>query len=353
MYTQFLSLVTCAMIKRRGAFDIGSGATKLQVSDVTSSGILLNTVFGQEIPCAFGADWLRSSDGCLSDAIQDKGVQILKDLKLIGDDLGVESYAVIATEVFRKAQNGHLFLERVRSMGISVTVISQEIEAELGYATAVAHNAGKSQKCIAWDSGGGSFQISTLDPISISCAEDKPDFKKLLMYMGSFGSGVATVSLIEGVQKRKLSDRITPNPVSVADADRLIGILTSRMDMTVPVWLRDAPEVVAIGGPNSIFQLACNVLSIMKREQTSGNSAKISSFTLSDVRSAIEECADRSDEYLQQFLAFPNSDPVTIVIPKLCLLFTVMKHTGIQRVRAVDCIGSCPGILTTDKFFSQ
>ena len=341
------------MIKRRGAFDIGSGATKLQVSDVSSTGSLVKTLFGQEIPCAFGADWLRSSDGCLSDNIQDKGVQILKDLKQIGDNLGVESYAVIATEVFRKAKNGHLFLERVRSMGICVTVISQEIEAELGYATAVAHNTGTSQRCIAWDSGGGSFQISTLNQSDTSFSDDKPDSKNLLMYMGSFGSGVATVTLIEDIQGRKLSDKITPNPVSVADADRLIGLLTDRMDMAVPVWLRDAPEVVAIGGPNSIFQLACNVLSIMKKKRSSGNSAKVTIFTLSDVRSAIEECADRSDEYLQQFLAFPNSDPVTIVIPKLCLLFTVMKHTGIRKVRAVDCIGSCPGILTTDKFFSK
>jgi hypothetical protein len=52
-----VSLLSCVMIhaniQRRGAFDIGSGATKLQVSDV-SSGKIVKTWFGEERPCSFG-----------------------------------------------------------------------------------------------------------------------------------------------------------------------------------------------------------------------------------------------------------------------------------------------------------
>jgi hypothetical protein len=53
-----LSLLLCVMIhaniQRRGAFDIGSGATKLQVSDVSASGKIIKTWFGEERPCSFG-----------------------------------------------------------------------------------------------------------------------------------------------------------------------------------------------------------------------------------------------------------------------------------------------------------
>ena len=351
------------MVKRRGAFDIGSGATKLQVSDVSAVGALTKTLFGEERPCAFGADWLRSNDGCLSNEIQEKGIQIMKDLKIVGDGLGVQEYSVIATEVFRKAANGHLFLERVRSMGMRVTLVSQEIEAELGYATAVAYNDGGPRTCIAWDSGGGSFQISTVDPDDSSddgvsrvrsISESAPESKKLMMYLGTIGSSIATATLIETLQGRKLREVATPNPVSIVDANRLIEALEKMMDPDVPPWLRNAPDVVAIGGPNSIFQLACTVLT-EKRKSVDGampEGGKVSSFTMADVRLAIEECVDRDDLYLQKYLVFPNADPATIVVPKLCLLYSVMKHTGIGRVKAVDCIGSCGGILITNRLFA-
>ena len=357
------------MTKRRGAFDIGSGATKLQVSDVSLDGLIVRTLYGEERPCAFGSDWLKSSDGCLSTVIQDKGIQTIKDLKVIGDELGVESYAVIATEVFRKASNGHVFLDKVRAMGISVTVISQEIEAELGYATAAAYNGNQGlSACIAWDSGGGSFQISTKlteedsvyqSAVSLECsvALTPRDEKKLVMYMGALGSSIATKTLIEELQGRKLVDVLTPNPVSNTDADCLIEALTNKMDKDVPNWLRNVPEVVAIGGPNSIFQLACSILSALRRKNSSifdkgSEMIVVDSFSISDVRTAINECVNRSDEYLKQFLSFPNADPTTIIVPKLCLLYSVMKHTGLQTVRAVCCIGSCGGVLTTERFYS-
>ena len=79
---------------------------------------------------------------------------------------------------------------------------------------------------------------------------------------------------------------------------------------------------------------------------------KVDSFTLSDVRTAIDECIDRSDDYLKKFLFFPNADPTTIIVPKLCLLYSVMKRTGIQKVKAVCCIGSCGGVLVTEKFYT-
>ena len=118
-------------LQRRGAFDIGSGTIKLQVSDVRS-GQIVNHLFGEEVPCAFGADSLKSSDANLSNEISTKGMNIIHNLKSIADKLGVESYTAIATAVFRRAPNGDSFLEKVRSLGVPVKIVSQIEEAEIG-----------------------------------------------------------------------------------------------------------------------------------------------------------------------------------------------------------------------------
>jgi hypothetical protein len=60
-----------SVLTRRGAFDIGSGATKLMIADVSSTQIV-EILFGEERPVAFSADLLRSDNGCLSDEIQNK-----------------------------------------------------------------------------------------------------------------------------------------------------------------------------------------------------------------------------------------------------------------------------------------
>ena len=49
-------------------------------------------------------------------------------------------------------------------------------------------------------------------------------------------------------------------------------------------------------------------------------------FTADDVMTALEECCERTDEYLQRYLAFSHADPTTIIVPKLCLLYAVMTH---------------------------
>ena len=68
-----------------------------------------------------------------------------------------------ATAVFRSAENGEEVLERVRSeIEIDVQMVSQELEGRLGFLTAKAVGPAdvKAEELIAWDSGGGSFQIT-------------------------------------------------------------------------------------------------------------------------------------------------------------------------------------------------
>ena len=435
LYFPAILMSTAALKQRRGAFDIGSGTVKLQISDV-ENGRILSTIFGEERPCAFGADFLKSQDGTLSTSIQEKGKRLMRELKQIGDDNGCTDYSAIATAVFRNAHNGQDFVtEAARVLGIDkVLIVSQEVEAELGYATAQAMSNCKT--CVAWDSGGGSFQISKkVIRSSVSYEEEDDDAasnidsmktdsslcsststssgtstmdatatakstSSLEMYMGAFGSGYANKTLVEVVQGRKCGDLATIplNPIDLRDAEKLADVLERTLQEAdvlrgsgVPTWLVGSEQVVAIGGPNSVFQLVCNVLTALNRRRKRRSSSLISdlshvsgsssgssdschsgvtdvdtlpgiddddasytvdSFTVADVRTALLECCGKTDKFLQEHFQPPQySDPTTIIVPKLALVLAVMNHTKMKRVKAVPCIGSCAGMLITESLW--
>lgn len=151
---------------RRAAFDIGSGSTKLQcsdcevISDVATSKIIRITIrkdlFGIERPVQFGADLKCSVDGNLGESIQQYGLSVFSELKAEADRLGAVEYHAIATEVFRRAGNGSLYLDRIRALGVTVSILTQEMEAELGFGSVqavLALNGGSPAHCV-WDSGG-------------------------------------------------------------------------------------------------------------------------------------------------------------------------------------------------------
>lgn len=152
---------------RRAAFDVGSGSTKMQCSDcelyhhLETGAIqcdILNSLYGLEVPVQFGADYMRSSDGTLSETIQDEGIRVFSKLKEEAEKLGATEFSAIATEVFRKASNGASYINRLMAQGVSVSMLSQQQEAELGYSSVLAtlklsEHVFSEPLCV-WDSGG-------------------------------------------------------------------------------------------------------------------------------------------------------------------------------------------------------
>jgi hypothetical protein len=344
---------------RRAAFDIGSSATKIQCADY-EEGLPLNTIIGQERPVSFGVDYLKSADGCLSESIQLKGLEVLEELKYEAEKSGATQFSAIATEVFRKAVNGHQYLDRVSAMGIPVTILTQDLEAKLGYNSAILTagvDANSSDYCV-WDSGGASFQIST---------RDKTDEtgNSFCTYMGSLGSSVCSALLIREVQGRSLDTTPSPNPVSLEEAQQLVERLTALLQ-PVPEWLKDKSEVIAVTGKNSIFKVCCNVLTDLSKQDYAKplcpglfrtdslpDSSAVTSFSSEDAELALSTCIGCSDEDLCKYVNFQYSDGPKIMVPKLCLLVAVMRHTGIQRINTVKCIGSCAAVICDERFWTH
>ena len=333
---------------RRAAFDVGSGSTKMQCSDceISADGQCLkivNVLFGQERPVSFGADYMCSKTGDLSEDIQELGLQTLQDLKQEAVNLGATQFSAIATEVFRKANNGESYLDKARSLcRFPFVVLTQALEAEVGYESVMAmrtHPPGNevdesslSSKGCAWDSGGASFQITSIDR---SCEP-----QVIQSYMGALGTSVTTAILVREVQKQELTKETPVNPVSKEHCSHFLEVLTSKLIQEVPDWLRETHTVHAASGPNSMFNLCCDILTRLRSADR-----PLQSFTTEDVSQALEACLNRSNEVLKMFVDFPYSDGPRLIVPKLCLLLAVMRHTGVQAVHTVRCVGSCAGVM--------
>jgi len=317
---------------RRAAFDIGSGATKLMVADV--SGTQVEKVhFSQEVPVSFAIDWKKSTDGNLSEDIMAQGMAVLQQFMEICTSLSVPATArcAVATEVFRKAGNGEKYLASVKEeFGLVVEMVSQEMEAEIGFRTAAALETEKVDDLICWDSGGASFQITSQNPGGGS----------LRSYVGAFGSGVTSAVLVEKIQGAAFAEKPTANPVSAAEADALISYLKEQLPPPAE-WLSGKP-VTAIGGPNSMFCVASEAL---------GETV----YALADLQRALQTVVGKTDAELatRPFCQGELREPAGLIVSKLCLLIAVMAHCSIAKVSFRLCTGSCPGLLISEERYAQ
>lgn len=321
-----------AAATRRAAFDIGSGATKLMVADI--SGMHVEKVyFSQEVPVPFGIDWKKSADNTLSAEIMAEGMTVLRQFIDICEQHSVPPAArcAIATEVFRKASNGGEFLAQVKdALNLTIEMVSQDVEAELGFRTAAALGGGSVEELICWDSGGASFQITSRS------SGGGP----LRAYTGTWGTGVVTAALIEKIQGHAFSEKPTPNPVKAAEAAAIVSHI--KQDLPAAAEWLSGKDVTAIGGPNSQFHIAWELLGVER-------------YTLPDVQRALAEVVGKSDEEMALLPCCRGElrEPPGLIVPKLCLLMSVMEHCSISSVTFRLCTGSCPGLLISDERYVQ
>jgi len=327
-------------VVRRAAFDIGSGMCKLQVADVdVACGHIVKSHYEVEVEVLFGGDWKASgSANCLSEEIQTKGLRVFGELTAIAKELGAEGPSVaIATEVFRKAQNGQEFVHRVTEQsGIRVHLIQQAEEARLGLLSAIGLSGAAPGNVLAWDSGGGSFQV-TAAPENI---------QDLQNFLGPWGSSVATAALVE-LQGGLFTTDSSPNPVAAGDADDLVEHIKASLGAP-PAWLqgmmqKDGCTVVGIGGDTCIFRVCSQLI------------GKTEGITSQDVRAALGKVVEKGDEEISADVPLQPR----MAVPKMCLMVAVMEHLMLPEVTYQTATGSCAGLLVhdsvlkTDKYWGR
>jgi len=314
----------------RAGFDVGSGATKMQVAafDPTTKK-LAKVFFSEQVEAMYSHDLASNANGELSSAMLKKGLQVLREFNNVAAKHGCDKDNMrgIATAVFRKAKNGQEYLRLVRrELGIRLNCIDQDLEGKIGYMTGRAFAS--SNNVLVWDSGGGSFQIT---------GEGK-EAGVVEMFGEAIGSSVVT-DLAVRLQGKTFDKCKTPNPMTPKDADRLQEEIHIMLEAkTIPLWLRQkldaGAEVVAIGGPTCAFRMCA---------QATGKNP----FRVSDISMAIQELVGSTDD---DFEAKEFLQP-SMVITKLVLVMTVMKKLGIKSVKYSPTNGSTTGVLLTPQIW--
>lgn len=144
----------------RAAFDLGSGTFKLAVADVIEHHVQLK--FSKVITVGLGLDLAESSNGLLSEKVQNVALNALTELLNEAKAHGATQFAGIATAAFRHAANGKELLQKLKNeTGIHLRLIAQEEEGILAFKTFLnVFPEVKEEHCIALDLGAASFQLT-------------------------------------------------------------------------------------------------------------------------------------------------------------------------------------------------
>ena len=356
------------------AIDVGSGMTKFVVGVFTYKDKKIIEMEKLEKPIPYGVDWKRSDDENLSAEIQEQGIQVFREINAILNKWKKQyksrypniELTGVGTEVFRKAKNGEDFLRRVETeTGLKIKLISQELEAKLGFLTGKAalmtidgetlndkFDYNEEKDLVVYDSGGGSFQITWKDrcnkPGGSICMEER--LNTVLK-----PNGLAP-TLHDLLKLQNKDQQATPNPVTYEAAitlvDKLIDKFIDPADIEQLSTQGFDPIYLSIGGINSHVRLAADVIKHIQIEKETRNETenamvtpKFYSFTEQSVTEALNRLCDKEDNELAMFARYANAEPVSYMVPKMCILLSALKGYKIPKLHWVMCCGSCFGLI--------
>lgn len=306
----------------RASIDVGSGDTKVTIAEMNHQLNKINKIWLQTFKSVdLRKDLaINKEEKCLSKKIELELIDTIKKIQEKGLPFHPVEWTAVGTSVFRTAKNSKEVVEHVKeATGITIRIIPQAHEAKIGFASAVAASGEDPENVIAWDSGSGSFQISTLVE------------GKLTMYGAEFAL-VPTMELLFTMRNQSFSKDISLNPVSLEEALELIEKIKKTKLPEVPSWLAKSPKkVIGIGG-YSIF--GAGKYAIGK-----------SSYTQADVLEAIRQNCGKNDAALS-YSPYANKMVICLV-----LLYAVMNHCGFEQITYFETNGICEGLLITPEYW--
>lgn len=307
----------------RAALDVGSGDTKITIAEVNLQTNKIKKIWLQTYKAVELRQDLNASqeEKLLSKKITLQLIDTLKEFQEQSSQYHPVEWAAVGTSVFRTAKNGKEVLEDVENAtGIKIRIIPQLEEAKIGFASAVAASGEEPDNVISWDSGSGSFQITTLVD------------GKLEMYGTEFAI-VPAMEMLFAIRNQPYSKDVSPNPISIEEAFELIKKIQNQLP-EVPSWLlNNRKKLIGIG--------SASLFSIVK-----GQTGQ-SSYSQEDVKEAIFNSCGKKDSELGEFRKCGE------VAVGLVLLYSVMNHCGFEQVTYCETTGCCEGLLITPQFWES
>lgn len=195
-------------VERRAVIDVGSGGTKVLIVDVdTRTNEIINTIFENSFSVPYQTSLEKSSDKRFDSIVCEQGIKTFKEIKDLLDQHQVQKVSAIATEAFRKADNGESFAKHVKDLtNIPLRIISQQEEGVIAFNSALAVSKIDGKKVVVWDIGTGSFQMTTLD-----------DENHYQVFTGGLGSVPFKNYIINQIQGKNPDLITSPNPITEED----------------------------------------------------------------------------------------------------------------------------------------
>ena len=232
---------------RNAIIDIGTNTFNLLVFEGD-----MHILHAEELPVFLGRGGIEK--GIIADDAMERGKNVLRMLVSKAGSLRANHISVFGTSALRNAKNGaELVNFAQQELGIMISVISGNEEAELilaGVRQAVAFTR---KPMLIMDIGGGSIEFIL--------ATDKA-----LMWKRSFELGVT-----------RLRDRIpVSDPITLSEEERIAQHLDDQLDPLYAIIERHEPHVL-IGSAGSFDSLASIISS--ERHEPLLNDAKTMNFT--------------------------------------------------------------------------
>jgi hypothetical protein len=331
----------------RCVFDVGSGATKCHIAVVFNKKVK-KSLYSHQTQILLRHDIQSSSDGkTLSENILNQCYKCLLKYKRVALDLGCTRFNGIATAVFRYAKNGEAFLKMLNEEdGLSIEVISQKEEGKVGYLSAVCVAPKKipPEIIIAWDSGGGSFQLTDSEhnvfegPYGSTHALTRALEKKGLIFdpKGSASpfSKESLDSLIEQIKLDVITNVLNNDENPMGNESKIV--VDKLKDSSVNT------QVVCIGGDTCVFRMAAYLMESNIASNGKITETTMDKFTRNELYNKILEILiNKMDPELTE-MGYPQ---VNMLIPKLCLMLSVMDCLCIENVIYRVTNGSTEGLL--------
>lgn len=312
-----------AEIVRRAAFDFGSGKIKLQVADVdTDNHSIVQPIYADSSVVLLSEDAANDPHGCFSEEIQKQALTAAHNFKQKAIDLGAQEFSGLATEAYRKAPNGRQLVDKYLSeLNIPVKIISQTEEGKIGFLALIAETNLDPSQVIAWDIGGGSFQITYFD-----------DENNIQVYMAPFGRNTTKNAIIKFVKKEDPSKIGSPNPMSYGKWNNSLKYLNDA--------LPQVPDSLSLKLKAADVQL----IGISAHPEKLRN---LNTYHLNDITDLLEERLNKNDSELSEIHKTPPS-----AISELALVYSIMHKLDVSSVNYIrTASGSTTALLISEEYW--
>ncbi len=306
----------------RAAVDVGSGGLKITVAKVDPQSQKIHKIlYSNEHSVPLKRDMQVGGNSEFSEKIQKVALDTLSNLQKDLASYKPEQWQGIATAASRQANNAQQMYDTIEEkLGMKISIISQAEEGRLGFTTAAAVSGMPQEHLVSFDSGSGSFQLTTLLNGEMEVTE------------GQLGH-IPSLEILMEMRGEKMDLDSPIQPITLEEADLLVQKLEQRLPTMTDAFnkklLDSNTTVIGIGNENFIFAMGAEAVGK-------------NTYTKEELGQAIEGQVNHTTKQM------PSGRVLGII-----LLYSIMDGMGIDKLTYSYANGSCEGLLVDSNYWSN